>query len=78
MRREEFKRQLEELWQATLWGIWCYNVWKELWPTPESVGVIDKFRGFFRPVRESLREAMLMNFSKAFDRYSKATSTVST
>ena len=68
MLREEFARQLKELGETLFSASVKYAIWLELWPTEERVGTLNRYGGFFLPVRHALYSTMLMEFAKMFDR----------
>ena len=67
MNRNEFKRQLDELQQQIFRAIVSYQVRLALWETPQVVDILNRYRGFFIPVRDALYETWVMGFAKVFD-----------
>ncbi len=74
MDRDEFARQLNELQREIFHAILSYQVWLALWETPEVVNILNRYRGFFIPVRDALYGIMVMGFAKVFDRDSRTMS----
>ncbi|MBI4303218.1 MAG: hypothetical protein HY665_02615 [Chloroflexi bacterium] len=68
MNPEEFARQLNELQREIFRAIVSYHVRLALWETPEVVDILNRYRGFFIPVRDALYGNMVMGFAKVFDR----------
>ena len=68
-RREEIRRVL---WNALI----LYLVWKELryFDDEDELTGINRFRGFFSPVRFALFQAMVVEFAKLFDSDPRANS----
>ena len=67
MDRQEFSRQLEALQSQIFDAILSREVYMALWPTEEAVGILNRYKGFFVPVRKSLHATMIMGFAKIFD-----------
>ena len=75
MTRDEFKRQLQELRDKVfLEALAYYELWQALWPSTEIVGTLNRYIGFFGPVRRALWEMMFIQLAKLFDRNPKAIS----
>ena len=74
MNRDEFARQLKELQREIFHAVISYQVRLALWETPEVVNILNRYSGFFIPVRDALYETMLMGFAKIFDRDSRTIS----
>lgn len=74
MNRKEFKRQLDEVQQEIFHAILSYEVRLALWETPEVVNILNRYRGFFAPVRDALYGIMVMGFAKVFDHDSRTMS----
>jgi hypothetical protein len=68
MDRQEFSRQLGELRSQVSDAVLSYNVYMALWPTEETVDILNRHRGFFSPIRNALYHNMMMGFAKVFDR----------
>ena len=49
----EFNSLLEELRKQLLEACIHFDIWEQLWPTEEAVGVINQYKGFFQPTREA-------------------------
>lgn len=67
MKREEFTRQLEELKRQISLAIFSYEIFLAVSPTSEVVNILNRYRGFFHPVRNALYETVVMGFAKVFD-----------
>ena len=67
MNRDEFAEQLKELQRQIFLAIVSYQVRLALWETPEVVNILNRYGGFFSPVRDALWETMVMGFAKVFD-----------
>ena len=67
MTSNEFKRRLDRLGSEISRGLVYYSVWEALWPTEETVRIIDRLRNFVSPVRAALFETVLLRFSKVMD-----------
>jgi len=75
MEREEFTRQLNELWDIMVFGIACFSAWYGIADLDEdSADALNRYRGFFFPAQRSFREVALLQFSKMFDRHRKTVS----
>jgi len=74
MNSNEFKRQLDELQRQIFHAIVSYHVRLALWETPEVVDILNRYRGFFIPVRDALYGTWVMGFAKVFDRDSRTVS----
>ncbi|GAH39758.1 unnamed protein product, partial [marine sediment metagenome] len=74
MNRNEFKRQLDELQRQIFRAIVSYQVRLALWETPGVVDILNRYRGFFIPVRDALYGTMFMGFAKVFDHDSRTVS----
>lgn len=74
MDRREFARQLNELQREVFHAIVSYQVRLALRETPEVVDILNRYRGFFIPVRDALYETMVIGFAKVFDRDSRTMS----
>ena len=74
MNPNEFKRQLNELQRQIFHAIVSYQVRLALWENPEVVDTLNRYRGFFFPVRDALYGTWVMGFAKVFDRDSKTVS----
>ena len=68
MDRNEFARQLNELQREIFRAIISYEVRLALWETPEVVDILNRYRGFFVPVRDALHGTMVIGFAKVFDK----------
>jgi len=68
MDRNEFKRQLNEIQREIFRAIVSYELRLSLWETPQVVNILNRYRGFFIPVRDALFGTMVMGFAKVFDR----------
>ena len=64
MTGNEFKRRLDRLGSEISRGLVYYSVWEALWPTDETVRIIDRLRNFVSPIRAALFETVLLRFSK--------------
>jgi len=51
---EEFKYILEELRKQLLDADKYFDIFEQIWPTPEAVDTINRYRGFFIPIRQAL------------------------
>jgi len=80
---EEFKRQLNELRWVIFRGLLFLSVWKALLVDEEGVaslslternGLLNRYKGFFAPVVDALREGALIQFAKVYDTHPKAIS----
>ena len=60
--------QLQELQSQLFLCIIAYEVYIGIWPTEQIVDVLNRHRGFFIPVRNSLWQAIMMGLAKVFDR----------
>jgi hypothetical protein len=49
----EFEFLLEEVRKQLLDASVHFDIWEQLWPTKESVDVINQYRGFFLPTRNA-------------------------
>jgi len=74
MNRDEFARQLNELQREIFRAIVSYEVRLALWETPQVANILNRYRGFFIPVRDALFRTMVMGFAKVFDRDSRTMS----
>ena len=75
MERQEFKRQLDELGKIILEGIAYFTVWHGLVAEDEDTAqALNRYRGLFLPAQIGLKWMTLLQFSKVFDRHSKAIS----
>lgn len=74
MDRNEFARQLNQLQREIFRAILSYQARLALWETPEAVDILNRYRGFFIPVRDALYGTMVMGFAKVFDRDSRTMS----
>ena len=75
MERQEFKRQLDELGRIILEGIAYFTVWHGLVAEDEDTAkALNRYRGLFLPAQIGLKWMTLLQFSKVFDRHSKAIS----
>ena len=72
--RKEFARQLNELQREIFRAILSYEVRLASWETPEVIDTLNRYRGFFVPVRNALHGTMLMGFAKVFDQDTRTTS----
>ncbi|MCH7971315.1 MAG: hypothetical protein IH960_09805 [Chloroflexi bacterium] len=45
----------------------CRTAYFELWPSDERVVILNRYKGFFWPTREALRQTMLMATSRIVD-----------
>ncbi len=63
MTSSNYKQQLNQLGSEISRGLVYYSVWEALWPTDETVRIIDRLRNFAAPVRGALFETVLMRFS---------------
>lgn len=68
MEQNEFSRQLKEFQSHWFHTIVAYEVYFKIWPTEQIIDVLNRHRGFFIPVRNSLYERVMMGFAKVFDR----------
>jgi len=50
----EFKSLLEELRKQLLGASMYFDIWEQTWPTAQVVDVINRYKGFFQPVRKAL------------------------
>jgi hypothetical protein len=50
----EFKSLLKELAKQLLDASICFDIWEQLWPTEQVVGVINRYKGFFGPTRQAI------------------------
>ena len=50
----EFKSLLEELRKQLLDASMYFDIWEQIWPTEQAVDVINRYKGFFQPVRKAL------------------------
>ena len=41
------------------------DIWEQLWPTEENVGIINRYRGFFHPTRVAHLDRFFINVSNA-------------
>ena len=71
MTTNDYKRRLNQLGAEISRGLVYYSVWEALWPTDETVRIIDRLRNFAAPVRGALFETVLMRFSNVMDRESE-------
>ena len=68
MERREFERRLDQPnTEVLLDPLTQYTVWMALWPTEERVDMLNRYDGFFFPVRRSLFKMTLLQCSKLFD-----------
>jgi len=74
MNRNEFKRQLDELQRQIFYAIVSYQVRLALWETPDVVDILNRYSGFFIPVRDALYGIWVMGFAKVFDHDSRTVS----
>ncbi|MDO8577889.1 MAG: hypothetical protein Q7R50_01775 [Dehalococcoidales bacterium] len=51
---EEFKVLLEELRKQLLDASMYFDIWEQIWPTSHVVDVINRYKGFFLPVKSAL------------------------
>jgi hypothetical protein len=72
--RKEFKRQLDEVQQQIFLAVVSYQVRLALWETPAVVDILNRYRGFFFPIRDALYTTMIMGFAKVFDHDSRTMS----
>ena len=52
--KAEFKSLLEELRKQLLDASMYFDIWEQIWPTAQVVDVINRYKGFFQPVRKAL------------------------
>ena len=64
MNTNEYKRRLDRLGAEISRGLVYYSVWEALYPTNETVRIIDRLRNFAAPVRGALFETILLRFSR--------------
>ena len=64
MTSNDFKRRLDRLGSEISRGLVYYSVWEAMWPTEDTVRIIDRLRNFAVPVRGALFETLLLRFSK--------------
>jgi hypothetical protein len=50
----EFKSLLEELRKQLLDASMYFDIWEQIWPTEKVVDVINRYKGFFQPIRKAL------------------------
>ena len=74
MTRDEFKRQLQELRDKVfLEALAYYVIWQALCPSGEEpTRTMNRYIGFFGPVRRVLWEMMFIQLAKLFDRDPRA------
>lgn len=51
---KEFRALLEELRKQLLDASMYFDIWEQIWPTTQVVDVINRYKGFFQPVRKAL------------------------
>lgn len=68
MTYEDFGERLQELRTDLFNAKMYYGVWLALWPTEEAVGMLNRWRGFFAPVRLALYGLTILQSAKMFDR----------
>ena len=64
MTSNDFKRRLDRMGAEISRGLVYYSVWEALWPTDDTVRIIDRLRNFVSPVRGALFETVLLRFSR--------------
>jgi len=52
--KAEFKSLLKELAKQLLDASIYFDIWEQLWPTEQVVGVINRYKGFFIPTRQAI------------------------
>jgi len=68
MTYEEFGERLQSLRADLFSAKMYYSVWIATWPTEEAVDILNRWRGFFSPVREALFGMSILQAAKLFDR----------
>ena len=68
MEREEFKRQLDQLWHIIVDGVRYFTAWRGLMVEDRtSARGLDRYRDFFVPARQALLKMALLEFDSVFD-----------
>lgn len=68
MEVKEFKRRLTELESLIAEGLGYFRTWATLFDRDEeTANALNRYRGFFLPVQNSLKDMALLQFAKAFD-----------
>ena len=67
MNYEEFGQQLSKLQDDLLNAKIDYRLLLALWPTEDVVGILNRWKGFFTPVRSSLYEMTILRSARVFD-----------
>ena len=68
MTGDEYKKRLDRLGAEVSRGLVYYSVWEALYPTDDTVRIIDRLRNFAAPVRGALFETVLLRFSRVMVR----------
>lgn len=76
MDRKEFSRQRDELQEEVFNALLSYKVYISSWPTEEFIDVINRYKGFFQPIRYSLYYTWIMGLAKIFDQDSRTVSLI--
>jgi hypothetical protein len=63
----EFKRQINAISQGISQSEGSYAAWREIKPIDERRKRLNRWRGFFIPVQESLRQTTLLGIARAYD-----------
>jgi len=51
---EDFLLILEEIRKQLLDASTYFDIWIQLWPTTTAVEVINRYKGFFQPIRQAI------------------------
>ncbi|MCH8911869.1 MAG: hypothetical protein IH867_14175 [Chloroflexi bacterium] len=63
----EFETSLKELNDEISQIVACRAVYYASWPTEARLPIINRYKGFFFPVRDALSQAMLMSMARVVD-----------
>ena len=74
MTSDEFKSHLEELQRILSSISEYYKIWLQLQPAERRIEILNRFNGFFVPVRQALFEMMFIHAAKIFEHNSETIS----
>ncbi|MCH8235718.1 MAG: hypothetical protein IIC29_06285, partial [Chloroflexi bacterium] len=67
MERDEFKRQIGAISTGISLSDGAYAVWRGIRPFDERRKRLNRWKGFFVPVQQSLRQTILLGVARAYD-----------
>jgi len=71
---EELDSLLEELRKQLLEACTHFDIWLELWPTEDKVGILNAYKGFFLPTRKAHLDQWVIKVSNIVSNDAKAPS----